>query len=71
MRVEDLNWKKVDPETSLSAYTAEGARGAIYTLARNANHPQQLFAMSGSMRVLPGWYTDRTFTTDGKIRKLC
>ena len=72
MRIEDLTWQKLEEsEDSLGAYAATGARGAQYTLIRNAHHPQQLFAVSGSRRVLPGWYTDRTFAEDGKIRKMC
>lgn len=54
----------------MAAYTATGKRGAEYTLIRNVHHPHQLFAITGSSRVLPGWYTDRTFKVDGKIRKL-
>jgi hypothetical protein len=67
MRIENLNWEKQDESGGHVAYRAKGPRGAIYGLIRNAHHPHQLFAISlGSMRVLPGWYTDR----DGNIKRL-
>ena len=67
MDICTLDWKKTEEsEDDLGAYLATGPKGAQYTLIRNASHPHQLFAVTGSMRVLPGWYTDR----NGKIEKL-
>lgn len=65
MNLCSLEWEKVEDEHV--AYRATGPRGAEYALMRNYHHPQQLFAVSvKSMRVLPGWYTDR----EGTIRRL-
>lgn len=65
MNLVSLEWEKVEDEHI--AYRAKGSRGAEYALIRNHHHPHQLFAVSlKSMRVLPGWYTDR----DGAIRRL-
>lgn len=65
MDLSNLNWKKVDSD--YLAYQARGPKGAPYGLIRNVFSPSLLFPIiTGTLRVLPGWYTDR----NGKIEKV-
>lgn len=71
MNLCDLDWQPVEPEEEYAAYRAKGKRGAIYTLVRNKYHRHQLFALSPTMRALPGWYSDREYKETSKIKRLC
>jgi len=65
MDLSNLEWKRVDSD--YLAYQARDPRGAQYGLVRNVFRGALLFPIvPGTLRVLPGWYTDR----NGKIEKV-
>jgi hypothetical protein len=65
MDLSNLNWEKVDSD--YLAYQARCQKWAPYGLIRNVFSPSLLFPIiTGTLRVLPGWYTDR----NGKIEKV-
>jgi len=63
MDLSNLNWEKV--ASDYLTYQARGPKGAQYGLVRNVFRPSLLFPIgAGTLRVVPGWYTDRNGTIE-------